>query len=97
MAGGADVEVVGEIAGQVARSGVGQDQVALDGQQEAAPVTASCLGPNFEGAQGEPGPAPGGLGELAVAGGQALVEKMALAQADPDEDEGRRGTDSTAT
>ena len=49
--GGADVEVVGQLIGQVARSGVGQDEVAFDGQQEAAPVAASFVGPDLEGAE----------------------------------------------
>jgi hypothetical protein len=68
----------------------GEDEVFLDGQQELTPGVSAGLGADLERADAEGGSAAGVLGELFLAGGQALADQAAAFQSDAHVDERER-------
>ncbi len=85
--GAAGEQVVRQVVGDHAAAGAGEHEVLLDGQQQLPPGPPARLGADLERADAQGGPAAGVLGELFLAGGQALADQAAALQADADEQE----------
>jgi hypothetical protein len=82
--GAAGEQVIREAVGDHARMGSGEHEVFLDGQQQLPPGTPSRLGSDLERVHAQGGPPAGVLGELFLAGGQALADQAAAFQPDAD-------------
>ncbi|GAA1027576.1 hypothetical protein GCM10009557_09480 [Virgisporangium ochraceum] len=79
MPGRADVEVVGQLVGEHSAVGVGEDELAFDGQQQPSPLAATVVGVDKERGQAQRGGAPPELGIERLGRRQSFAEDAAAA------------------